>query len=587
MWKIKDDFLREGFSRSMHVFMRPVCKYKVLFLLLFIASYSNTLIGNKIGANTDPFLSFLLPIFDFYLVCLFAYWLSYVRMGWIVRFVAVFFAFTETFTLISIRSLFAIPVIQLVFETNPQESGEFLSSVLPLATTWYSLALFLAYALLSLLIVKLVEKSPVVGRVSKCILFVLIVWSGIRQVSAYNKLYKCYSKNTIQYCAEERNIPHLNTPFVRLLYAVSFNRASSSELDLLPSSVQDTVVDGCSFESPLIVLVIGESYNKHHTPLYEPKALSTTPRLMRLKEEGNLFVYKDAVSPFNVTSNAFKYMFSTWDESCPDDWTSHSLFPAVFKKAGYDVHFVTNQFVISSLNIWDVVGGTIFNHPTLSRLQFTTRNECVHQYDEELLADIPSIDTLTSRPSLLIFHVIGQHVEYCDRCPEQWKHFSPEDESGILFGGSHGKEIAADYDNATLYNDMVVDSLMSMFSQQDAVVLYLSDHGEEVYDWRDKHERTFEDELLPEIARYQYEIPMMFYLTDKFMARHSELAENIRMCAERPFISTHLCHLLFHLGGIETPEYKAQFDILSSSYDVAGKRILRNSVDYDVLMNRK
>ena len=57
--------------------------------------------------------------------------------------------------------------------------------------------------------------------------------------------------------------------------------------------------------------------------------------LMQQQEKGNLVVYTDAVAPFNFTSNAFKYMFSTWDEESGDEWTRHTLFPAVFKKAGF------------------------------------------------------------------------------------------------------------------------------------------------------------------------------------------------------------------------------------------------------------
>ena len=40
----------------------------------------------------------------------------------------------------------------------------------------------------------------------------------------------------------------------------------------------------------------------------------------------------------------------------------------------------------------------------------------------------------------------------------------------------------AHYDNATRWNDEVVDRILSNFANEDAVVVYFSDHGEEVYD---------------------------------------------------------------------------------------------------------
>ena len=48
----------------------------------------------------------------------------------------------------------------------------------------------------------------------------------------------------------------------------------------------------------------------------------------------------------------------------------------------------------------------------------------------------------------------------------------------------------AHYLNATLYNDMVVDSIIRMFDNRNAVVMYLSDHGEEVHNFRNQYGRT-------------------------------------------------------------------------------------------------
>ena len=43
-------------------------------------------------------------------------------------------------------------------------------------------------------------------------------------------------------------------------------------------------------------------------------------------------------------------------------------------------------------------------------------------------------------------------------------------------------EIVKDYDNATYYNDYVINQIISLFEQEEAIVIYLSDHGEECFD---------------------------------------------------------------------------------------------------------
>ena len=562
---------------------------RTLMFFSILMCWIITVVSNFIGTWTDPFLSFLLPLFDCYLLCVLAAVLQNARLGFVVGSLVVAILFAELFTVFFYHSNFTIYVILLILETNTVESTEFIHAALTHPGTWYAVVITGLTGLVALLLAHLSRKQLLVGkvrygRVIVFVAFVLIAWSGIRQMSAYYKLMRCFTSASTTVCNDVHYIPHLNTPFIRLAYGVAYNMASSVELDVLEATVAATTVDSCSYRCPLIVLVIGESFNKHHTPLYEKDYLPTTPLLMQQQEKGNLVIYTNAVAPFNFTSNAFKYMFSTWDETSNDEWTAHSLFPAVFKKAGYCVDFFTNQFAMARAeDMWDFAGGTIFNHHRLSDLQFTNRNPDIYEFDGELLDELPPVDSLTAKPTLLIVHLRGQHVSYDRRYPKEFSRFSPDEEK-TLFGGKIGREMAAHYDNATLYNDYVVHTVFDRLKASDAIGIFLSDHGEEVYDWRDKYERTNERTITPEIARYQYEIPFMFYMTDTFKLRHSDVAEAVTTAVDRPFISSDLCHLLFYLGGIGFVDYQEKRNILSPCYDKNRKRIIDFEVDYDALM---
>lgn len=545
--------------------------------------YIITLTSNLIGTETDWFLSFLLPIFDCWLLSLLAGLLNKIKLGIVVTVLVAVTLFSELLTVFFYHSNFTIYVVLLLFETNVGESTEFIHAALAHPGSWYAVTITILTGVAACYLARYSRKPFKYKKALAFMAFALVVWSGIRQVSAYYKLFRCFSSASTTVCNDTRYIPHLNTPFVRLAYGAAFNIAASAELDVLEATVAATTVDSCSYRCPLIVLVIGESFNKHHTPLYEKDYLPTTPLLMQQREKGNLVVYTDAVAPFNFTSNAFKYMFSTWDEESGDEWTGHTLFPAVFKKAGYCVDFFTNQFAMAQTDMWDFAGGTIFNHHGLSELQFTHRNPDIFDYDGELLHELPPTDSLTAHPTLLIVHLRGQHVKYDNRYPQAYAKFPPNDEK-TPFGGQTGREIAAHYDNATLYNDAVVNTVFEMLKNTDGIGIYLSDHGEEVYDWRDKYERTNERTITPEIARYQYEIPLMFYMSDSFKEHHPDVAEAVKTSADRPFISSDLCHLLFYLGGISIPDYQEKRNILSPQYDKARKRIIGSSTDYDELM---
>ena len=556
---------------------------RTLLFFSLLMCYIITLTSNLIGTETDWFLSFLLPIFDCWLLSLLAGLLNKVKLGSVVTVLVGIILFSELLTVFFYHSNFTIYVVLLLFETNVGESTEFIHAALAHPGSWYAVAITILTGVAAYYLARLSRKPFKYKKALAFVAFALVAWSGIRQVSAYYKLFRCFSSASTVVCNDTRYIPHLNTPFVRLAYGAAFNMATSAELDVLEATVAATTVDSCSYRCPLIVLVIGESFNKHHTPLYEKDYLPTTPLLMQQQEKGNLVVYTDAVAPFNFTSNAFKYMFSTWDEEGGDEWTSHTLFPAVFKKAGYCVDFYTNQFAMAQTDMWDFAGGTVFNHHGLSELQFTHRNPDIFDYDGELLRELPPADSLTAHPTLLIVHLRGQHVKYDNRYPQEYARFTPNDEK-TPFGGQTGREIAAHYDNATLYNDAVVNTVFEMLKNTDGIGIYLSDHGEEVYDWRDKYERTNERTITPEIARYQYEIPLMFYMSDSFKEHHPDIAEAVKTSADRPFISSDLCHLLFYLGGISIPDYQEKRNILSPQYDKTRKRIIGSSTDYDELM---
>lgn len=571
--------------RIQNILLVPIRGCKAFFVFAIIISNLIWIVGNVCEANADPFLSFLLGWFDCYVATVLVWLLKKIKMSWLIWIVASVLMFGELFTVYYYHSNYTVSVIKLLIETHKREVKEFATSALAMPETWMAIAaLAVVYAVV--FAVPVLLKKVIKGK-AKIVVFAVIalltVWSGIRQVPSYVKLGKCVSAPGMSEFADVE--VHLNTPFVRFTYGLAFNVVSARELDVLVKSVEKTKVEGCSFRSKLIVMIIGESFSKYHNQLYVPDYLPTMPHLMKMKEDSILFTYNDVVTTSNLTSNVFKSMFTTWDATCQDDWTQHTLFPAVFRKAGYNVHYVTNQYVSSDTKATtSAIGGTIFNQPQLAEMQFTSRNAEKTQYDETLIKEIPSMKELEETPTLLIFHVEGQHVQYRDRFPKEFAKFKPE-ESNAKFGGDLGDQITADYNNATLYNDYVVDSVLSMFKDKDAIAIYFSDHGEEVFDWRDKFERT--SDMSEGVARYQYEVPFMFILPEKYKASHPDIAEAVVRYRDRRFITSNICHLLFYLAGIDTKEYKEELNLLSPKYNNDYPRIIRGDVDYDEVVGNK
>lgn len=563
----------------------PVRMEKVLFSFCILMELVILITARIMGVEGDLFLGILMPIFDCYVICLTASLLKKVHLDWTVWIISVLILGSELFTVIFYKSEFNIRVIQLILETNPSEASEFILSALLHPALWITLVTVSGAIYLSNLIIRRIHFNEKLIPALSWIGITLILWSGTRQIPAYIKLGRCLAAQGYEVFTERRYMPHLSTTCVRLIHGIAFNKAQSTELDVLTKTVQDTPQTYSSKECPLIVLIIGESFSKYHTTLYNPSTLPVNPRLSRLRESGNLVPYTDVVTTSNLTSNVMRNMFSMWDYDYSDPWTHHTLFPALFRKAGYDVWYLTNQFALNSSDTWNGVGGTLFNKPELSESMFSWRNDTLARYDMELLSMMPDTAGLFSQPTLLIVHLMGQHVKYKSRYPQEYDYFEADNvESGY---GAKALKTIAEYANATLYNDLVVDSIWSIVKGHDAVGIYLSDHGEEVYDWRDFHERTDERQMSENVARYQFEIPLFFLMSDEFKLRHDSIAKAIKECHDRPLINSNLKHTLLMLGGIETPEYKPSRDILSPKYDTSLKRLIGNSVDYDLLMQNR
>lgn len=126
---------------------------------------------------------------------------------------------------------------------------------------------------------------------------------------------------------------------------------------------------------------------------------------------------------------------------------------------------------------------------------------------------------------------------------------------GNLFDEA-SRQIRAEYDNAVLYDDDIVDQIIQRFAEQDAVVIFLSDHGEEVNDVREIVGHGDES------SRWQHEIPMVIWTSAKFRAHHPEDAARIGQAKDRRWCSDEMIHTLLDLMKIEVPQYEKEKSLL-------------------------
>jgi heptose-I-phosphate ethanolaminephosphotransferase len=501
-------------------------------------------------------------------------------------------------------------MLLLVGETDSREAGEFLRSylspdVLFSAVGWIIL-LILIHAFVALRprlrhllsyrqrvflgegIDRLRQWWPKAVPALGAAVILLLVWSLC--TSAHNKaatwkLMTAGNIGDVEHTLTESDHAVLYTPISRLAFSIYANSLAAKQIDRCVTAAEHVRVDSCSFRSPNIVLIIGESYSRHHSAQYN-YFMPTTPRQIKREKSGLLVKYTDVVSPWNLTSFVFKNVFSMHVVGQKGEWCDYPLFPELFRKAGYHVTFITNQFLPKAKEaVYDFSGGFFLNNPKLSKAQFDTRNDKLHLYDADLLNDYEQLKKQNTAHNLIIFHLIGQHVNYRLRSPNAQKKFTADDYLKYRPElDAKQRRILADYDNAVLYNDSVVDQICKRFENQDAIVIYMPDHGEECYEGnRGFICRNHSAQIDYDLAHYEFDIPFWIWCSHQYAVKHPQIFKEIVQARNRKLMTDALPHLLLYLAGISAPDYHEEYNVLSPKYDENRPRILKGTTDYDKL----
>ena len=546
--------------------------------------------------------------FDLYIICLFLSLIPLKVRRWIralLYVIAYATSITDLFCWVKFQSTLNPSMLLLVGETDGREAGEFFSSYMTTDILFSSVGLLLLIMLLQILVVvgqkiklpiAVSDKMDVMYRVfarlqpvlgALCI--VLFCWSAYSSAHNKKEMVEMFSLDTIGSVEHElttSDCAQFYLPVYRLVFSIFSNELASQQIDRLIEAKDKMSVDSCSFKSPNIVLIIGESYGKHHSQQYG-YFMPTTPRQIRREKSGLLVPFSDVVAPWNLTSFVFKNVFSLHVVGEKGEWCDYPLFPSLFRKAGYHVTFITNQFLPKAKQaVYDFSGGFFLNHPELSSAMFDSRNSQLYRFDRGLLDDYDKNQKQhNTKHNLIIFHLLGQHVTYKQRYPSDRHHFTADDyaEKRADLDGKQ-RSILADYDNAILYNDSIVDAIISRFENQEAIIIYMPDHGEECFEGNRgficrKHSAAIDYDL----ARYEFEIPFWIFCTHKYAVKHPDIFQEIIAAKHRRYMTDALPHLLLYLAGIHTKDYHPEYNILSPQYNEMRPRILKNTTDYDKL----
>ena len=609
---------KEIIKKCLSVASAPIRRNANFFVFMYLLGMISSFVTTPVnGALYDNL--FLELFVDLYILCaILALFPRKVRLCLRALLYIILYstAAADTYCFVNFGSTLNPSMLMLVGETNSSEASNFLSALISAEVIFSSVGWILLLALIQMLIaifrrqlikvyvflVTCLELASIKKRIMAiprmtaampasfgilCLaLFIAGLCTSWHNKAAFHKLMTGKTIGEVEHTLTEKDHAVLYLPIYRLDFSIYANQLAAHQITQLIRAAHSVKVDSCSYRSPNIVLVIGESFGRHHSQQYG-YFMETTPRQVALEKTRKLTKFSDVVTCWNLTSFVFKNMLSTHVVGEKGEWCDYPLFPEIFRKAGYNVTFITNEFLPQAKEaVYDFSGGFFLNNPELSKLQFDHRNTQLHDLDDGLLQDYDdSLKQYKTEHNLTIFHLMGQHVSYNFRYRANQAKFwasSYEDKRPEL--STKQRKVLSYYDNATLYNDSIVAQIVNRFRNENTIIIYVPDHGEECFNGSlPFYGRMHSADIDYRLAREEFEIPFWIWASDEYRMTHPYGWKAIQEYRHRPLMTDALPHTLLFLGGIHSNYYRKNYDVLNAEYNTKRPRVLKMTTDYNHL----
>ncbi len=337
------------------------------------------------------------------------------------------------------------------------------------------------------------------------------------------------------------------------------NRKQLSELDITEYGTFKNVIHSASDEEETYVLVIGESTTSHHMGIYGYYR-NTTPLLEKRKAE--LAIYNQVSTPYSNTKLSLGAALSLYPNDLEKKYNSTLI--QLFNKAGFKTYWISNQ---KPIGIYETSTRLIAKKSQKS--VYTDMSEVM--YDDQVLPHLKKALQEEARKKLIVIHLMGTHAMYIKRYPKSFDIFTTTPRT--LFQHDLAYEKINHYDNAVVYNDYIINSIIDAVEKTNSksYVLYFSDHGEDVYETIDQACHTQEIGTKP-----MHDIPFLLWLSETYRTQNTNSVFN----PERKYSLENLIHTVSDLSNINFEGFSPDTSVVNPLF-VERKRIISNGQYYE------
>ncbi|WP_104751450.1 phosphoethanolamine transferase [Helicobacter salomonis] len=516
------------------------------------------------GMATTLWHALKVAFYGFLVFYVFYFLLSFIKPQGLVRFLknamlvlSLSLTFIDFFVSYYFHMGFTPSLVGTLLATNVRESQEFLTSmVLP------RLGFILGYlttcvGFLYLVRFKLCLNMP--QRLKTLVILFGLFWVHILSTYYLQGLHGVFI---------DPNITTRVIPVVKEVSAIIENFKDNQTKAIYQSFKQPYPKDYVHVDAdsvPNVILVVGESASRNFMNLYGYR-VPNTPLLSEIAKHRsqNLFVFDNVISVFANTYTVFRTLLNYGDvENHAGPWFQQKNLGRIFNLAGYKTFWIDAQDNLDGNNVFAFLAHP-FTHKYWANGPLDIQNSTQDGWTLEVFKH--HVQSQLASKNFILFHLFGSHAIYHRRFPKSFAKFSP---TQIPYENLHvqdnaDKQIVADYVNSLYYTDYILHEIFQFFSTQDAIILYLSDHAEDVFE----SDRNYGHRC----STYGVEIPFVIYVTDLFKQKHPQKVRQLAQAVHKPFMSDDLIHTLLPLAGIHTKDNLESKDLLSPRFDAMRRR---------------
>lgn len=294
-------------------------------------------------------------------------------------------------------------------------------------------------------------------------------------------------------------------------------------------------------EEEVYVLVIGEAARWQNFGV-NGYSRNTTPNLSRQK---NLISYDHFMTQANLTSRSVPLIVTRADAQHREIAAREKSLSEAFAEAGFFTAWISSQELTSYQERIIAACDTSFN---LNKTITGGR-----KYDLDMLPAFASVINAPAKKKFIVVHTMGSHFKYNERYPEDSVFFRPSFDNSMDFlsaSSENAEYLVNAYDNTIRYTDAFLSSLIKRLEAKGGVwaMLYLADHGENLYD--DERKLILHGTLV--VSEYEAHIPFFVAYSDGYQSRYADKVESIKENKAKNITSGVVFHSLLDMAGIQS-----------------------------------